>query len=127
MNTITDYAGNTYPASRLQEMESPSFDSFGARQDRAYAALPGIVASARARQVNVGSPARVTATRGKNRGKEGVCFWRGKSQSFGGGRRYGSSLDRAMADALGARDRVGIKTAAGEKFFIDLNLVQLLP
>lgn len=110
---VTDWAGNTFD---INQPESPGFDPHGARRDRAMQALPKIIEMA-----NLPAKGkRVLITGGrKHKGKEGVVFWRGKDQ-FKPRSRYGSDLERTMSDALGHRDRIGVQTDAGEKFFVPL-------
>ena len=114
---ITDWAGNQYPASALNEQETPGWDPHGAKKDRAWQAVAQIAREVAAELPVVGK--RVTIYKGrKHKGKTGVCIWRGKDQFAG--RQYGSDMQQAMGDAMGFRDRIGVRTDDGEKFFVPL-------
>lgn len=115
--TITDFAGNTYPASALNEQETPSFDPWGAKKDRAWKALGDIMGKVSQEAPKVGDNVEVIKGK-KHLGKRGEIFWRGKDRFAG--REYGSDMQRAMSSAMGLRDRVGIRTLSGERFFVRL-------
>lgn len=120
---ITDYAGNTYPAALLESQETPGFDSFGARKDRAWQALGEIMNNVANDVPKVGD--RVAVTKGrKHKGKTGIVVWRGRNP-FERPSRYGSDMQRAMREAMGFGDRLGIRTDETDeqesgKFFTDL-------
>ena len=118
METIIDYAGNTYPAAMLDGQESPNFDVWGARKDRAWQALGTLMQDEASKTPHKGDRVVVTGGR-KHKGKEGVVFWRGRDQ-FSRGGRYGDDMVRAFAEASGRYDRLGIRTDDGEKFFTKL-------
>lgn len=115
---ITDFAGNTYPESALNEQETPNWDPHGAKKDRAMQSLGEVMQDAASKLPKVGDRAEVTGGR-KHKGKTGVVFWRG-ADKFNRPSRYGSDLQRCMAQALGRYDRLGIQTDRGEKFFVRL-------
>lgn len=117
MKYIVDFAGNKFPEALLHEPESPGFDPIGAKRDMAYVAL-GNIMNEMAKDVPKAGDRVVVVGGRKHRGREGVVFYRGRD-AFAG-RRYGDDMSRAMADARGSYDRLGIKDDAGEKFFIPL-------
>lgn len=116
---ITDYAGNSYPASRLEEQESPSWDPQGAKKDRAMQALGEIARDCANKTPRVGDAVTIAEGR-KHKGKSGVVFWRGVDKYKPNPGRYRDSMQEAMAKAMGFDDRIGVRTETGEKFFVPL-------
>jgi hypothetical protein len=108
---ITDHAGNTYSAARLDEQESPSFDTFGARKDAAYAALGRMSERKSAEMATVGDTVRILRAPRKSAalvGQVGRVIWRGKNQWAGRGR-YRTSMQASMAEVLGLDYKIGVK------------------
>lgn len=116
--TITDFAGNTFPASALNDQETPNWDPHGARRDQAMRGLADVVAEEGKKVPKVGDNVKVTGGR-KHKGKEGRVFWRGPNQ-FKRPSRYGDSMARALLASLGHNDVLGIQMEDGTKFFVPL-------
>lgn len=121
---ITDFAGNTYPESALNEQETPSWDPWGAKKDRAMQALGEVMNRVASELPKVGKRVEITEGR-KHKGKVGVVFWRG-ADKYNRPSRYGSDMDKCMAQAMGRNDRIGIETEGGEKFFVPLPYAKVL-
>lgn len=108
---ITDFAGNVYPASRLSENESPSFDVHGARRDQAYEAFGRMCNHIADQVAQVGDVVRLNKVPRKHKtakGQTGTVIWKGHD-NWAPDSRYNTSIQKAMLASMGQGYRIGVK------------------